>query len=197
MSKLIVMCSRQDLPGLEVRLRRACDTLMPDNIMARPPHIVIEGRLATAVINPSPGLQQLGASVCLGCVLSDSAGWDTLHAAAPEGSYAICRAGENYVELLTDFVGSRVLWYYFDDDLLLASSSQRALTCLLGSLEVNRAAAEVSASSNARNRARPDARKVHSLKQPGAFPGGDTHGHIIPRTALAQREEKFAGTGFD
>lgn len=122
---------------------------------------------------------------------------DTLHAAAPEGSYAICRAGENYVELLTDFVGSRVLWYYFDDDLLLASSSQRALTCLLGSLEVNRAAAEVSASSNARNRARPDARKVHSLKQPGAFPGGDTHGHIIPRTALAQREEKFAGTGFD
>jgi asparagine synthetase B (glutamine-hydrolysing) len=140
LSKLIVMCSRQDLPGLTVRLRGACDTLLPDNIMARPPQIVSQARLATAVINPSPGLQQVGASICLGRVLSDSAGWDTLHAAAPEGSYAICRAGESYVELLTDFVGSRVLWYYFDDDLLLASSSQRALTCLLGSLEVNRAA---------------------------------------------------------
>jgi asparagine synthetase B (glutamine-hydrolysing) len=123
-----------------VRLRRACDILVPDNITARPPHIVEQERLATALINPSQGLHLSGASVCLGRVLSDSTGWDTLHAAAPEGSYAICRAGANYVELLTDFVGSRVLWYYFDDDLLLASSSQRALTYLLGSFEVNRAA---------------------------------------------------------
>ena len=89
---------------------------------------------------PLLGSSVRGASVCLGQVFSYSGHWDEPHSAAPDGSYAICRANDRSVELLTDFVGSRTLWYYFDDNLLLASSSQRALVTLLGSFELNREA---------------------------------------------------------
>lgn len=140
MSKLILVCSRGDHPDFVGRLRQACDRLVPNNIAARPPHVANYGRLVTALVNPSLGSSVRGASVCLGQVFSYSGHWDEPHSAAPDGSYAICRANDRSVELLTDFVGSRTLWYYFDDNLLLASSSQRALVTLLGSFELNREA---------------------------------------------------------
>ncbi|MEM7293422.1 MAG: hypothetical protein AAF420_08530, partial [Pseudomonadota bacterium] len=53
----------------------------------------------------------------------------------PDGSYALYRVGDGEVELLTDQMSSRSIWYYFDEERLIASSSQRALAMLLGSFE--------------------------------------------------------------
>ncbi len=47
---------------------------------------------------------------------------------------------EPRVEVLTDAVASRNVWYYFDDDILIAATTQRAIVALLGKFAFNRAA---------------------------------------------------------
>ena len=145
MSKLILVCSRGDHPDFVGRLRQACDRLVPNNIAARPPHVANYGRLVTALVNPSLGSSVRGACRLPGAGLFLFRPLGSARSAAPDGSYAICRANDRSVELLTDFVGSRTLWYYFDDNLLLASSFQRALVTLLGSFELNREAIPLAA----------------------------------------------------
>ena len=48
-------------------------------------------------------------------------------AGIPDGSYALFRSDENKVELITDVVGSRTIWYVRTEDAFIASTSQRAI----------------------------------------------------------------------
>ena len=45
----------------------------------------------------------------------------------PDGSYAIFRERNDHVEIVSDVVGSRIIWYYKDDELFIASTSQRRI----------------------------------------------------------------------
>jgi asparagine synthetase B (glutamine-hydrolysing) len=58
----------------------------------------------------------------------------------PDGSFALVRSNPDRVELCSDFVGSRTLWYALTDRHFFASTSQRAIIALLGSLDYNASA---------------------------------------------------------
>jgi len=59
---------------------------------------------------------------------------------APDGSYALFRAGPKQVELLTDVLASRTVWYVQTEDLFIASTSQQANRFFLGDYRPNVAA---------------------------------------------------------
>lgn len=115
-------------------LRRLALHLAPDNIHANEPHVVAGDGIAWAVVNPVPGLRIRANGVCLGALFED-ADWSTPLSGAPDGSFALLRHDERHVELVTDSVASRTVWYVHDDERFLASTSQRALVALLGSFD--------------------------------------------------------------
>src|SRR5690606_17398986 len=55
-----------------------------------------------------------------------------------DGSYAIFRENEYKIELLTDSVASRTIWYYEDKEVFVASNSQLAIIYFLKNFESNR-----------------------------------------------------------
>jgi asparagine synthetase B (glutamine-hydrolysing) len=143
MARVVCMCrrgvetARETESETRTRVERLDRRLAPDNISTRPPLVWSENGVTTAVLNPTDAHKRKGASVCLG-FLADAAGdWWRPRAAAPDGSYALFRAGADAVELLNDVVGSRTVWYSHTDDLFVASTSQRAIVALLGSFEPN------------------------------------------------------------
>jgi hypothetical protein len=113
-------------------------TLAADNVEPRPPTVVRRAGLTAAVLNPSGAAQVQGASLAIGSLLAPAGDWHVPRAPLPDGSYALLRADDAYVELVADAVASRTLWYALTDRELIASTSQRAIVTLLGSFEPNR-----------------------------------------------------------
>jgi len=149
MSGLIVACARPgtELPYSADDLRRCAARLSPDNFTPHAPRLLADPGLIAAVVNPMPDLPRAPGAVCLGGLVGAHDGWDATGSPRPDGSYAICRFDAERLELVTDNLASRALWYVLSGDVLLASTSQRALVCLLGDLRLNDAAVAWLASS--------------------------------------------------
>ncbi len=149
MSGLIVACSRPgtDLPFSAGDLRTVAARLSPDHITAHAPLLVADPGLLVAVVNPLPDLPRAPGAVCLGGLVGGGDGWGTPGSHRPDGSYAVCRWDADRLELVSDNLASRAVWYVLDGDLFLASTSQRALVCLLGDLRLDHAAVAWLASS--------------------------------------------------
>ena len=143
MADLILICQRagrRRSPSGDDLLRVAA-RLAPTNIVARPARLLETKGLSLVVANPSPdGVRVRDDAVCLGGLFGEAGEWWRLGADAPDGTYALVRHSEAAVELLSDVIASRTLWYAIDDETFLASTSQRALVALLGGLELNRQA---------------------------------------------------------
>lgn len=118
-------------------LRRCAAALAPDNIEPRPPIVADHGWVATALANPVPGIAGRDEGLCLGRVFGAPGEWWRPGAGAPDGNYVIVRHDERVLELLTDVLGTRQLWYIHAPDLFAASTSQRALVMLLRSFELD------------------------------------------------------------
>jgi hypothetical protein len=122
-------------------LLRVAARIAPTNIVAHPAQLLEATGLCAAVANPSPdGVRVRDGSVCLGGMFGDLGQWWRTGSAAPDGTYALLRYSEACVELLSDVIASRTIWYVADDQAFLASTSQRALVALLGELRLNRPA---------------------------------------------------------
>ena len=150
MSGLIVACSRPGtgLPFSTEDVRTVAARLSPDHIAPRAPLMAEEQGLIVAVVNPIPDLPAGTNAVCLGGLVGAS-GWNTTGSGRPDGSYAVCRWDADRLELVTDNLASRAVWYVLAGDLFLASTSQRALVSLLGDLRLNEAAVAWLVSSGA------------------------------------------------
>jgi len=118
-------------------LERCAALASPDNIAPHPVHSFSAGAVRVAVINPVRSVLEHDGCVCLGHLFGAQPGWWRTLSEEPDGSYAILRHDERYVELVTDMVASRTLWYALTDEVFLVSTSQRALVALLGSFELN------------------------------------------------------------
>jgi len=142
MSGLIVVCVRGASEDASLRgvLERCALRLTPDNISPRSPSLCISPGLGFVVTNPAPGLSLDAKGVCLGAVQGRSTSWSRVSSPAPDGSYVLLRHDEGELELLSDALASRTVWYVKTPDLFLASTSQRALVSLLGDLELDREA---------------------------------------------------------
>ena len=140
MADLILACQR---PGRRRLLSgddllRVAGRVTPGNITAHPARLVETTGLHVVLVNPSAdGVWVADGAVCLGSVFGEPGEWWRTGSDAPDGTYAMVRFSDESVELLSDVIASRTIWYVVDDELLLASTSQRALVALLGDLELN------------------------------------------------------------
>jgi hypothetical protein len=143
MADLILFCQR---PGRRKALSgddllRVAARVAPDNIAAHPARLLETTGLCAVVVNPSSdGVWVHEGAVCLGGMFGDLGQWWQTGSTAPDGTYVMLRYDEAKVELLSDVIASRTIWYVADDQAFLASTSQRALVALLGELELNRPA---------------------------------------------------------
>jgi hypothetical protein len=142
MVRAVLVVSRH--PGQANRLDAYRDVLnrklAGDNIEPRAPRLARRPGLTAALLNPSGAARMTGASMAIGTMLDPADDWHVPGAALPDGSFALLRADDLYVELAADSAGSRTLWYALTDRELIASSSQRAIVMLLGSFQPNREA---------------------------------------------------------
>src|SRR5687768_2561761 len=139
MAKIIYACSRAIAftERDELKLRRICNRLEPDNLSLPAPHkVVVQDRLAWAIANDRNSVTA-GNSVLLGCFYGEDQDWDKPIARHPDGSYALFRNSADHLEAVSDAAASRTIWYFFDDERFVASTSQRALVMFLGSFDFN------------------------------------------------------------
>ena len=137
MSKLIYVCTRntKDCRRLVKRIESACAAISPDNIAPRSPKIVENGGIAFGLTNPSATVRVNGQSIVLGHIDDPSDSWSIAGSEVPDGNFAIFRADKDSVELISDIVGSRTIWYCMDERIFIASTSQRAIVLILGSYQ--------------------------------------------------------------
>jgi len=144
MSKIVLVCFRDAKEDTRYRLglRVLADRLAPDNISPYPPRIEGDNKgVLILLINPNDTLSIKYTSVCLGHIINPSEDWWRPGAEAPDGSYALFRTDDQHLELLTDVVASRTIWYAKTDRCFVASSSQRAIVCFLQDFQPNYEAA--------------------------------------------------------
>lgn len=119
----------------DAELRTVATRITPDNAPADC-RIVREGDSVACLVGD--GVPTRGTSVCMGRMCPPTADWDDPGAAAPDGTYAMVRDDGETVELLSDAVGSRSLYYRLFDDQLVASTSQRAVMHFADELDFER-----------------------------------------------------------
>ena len=93
--------------------------------------------LALAVLNPVSSARVREGGACVGTLIDSREDWWKVGHDSPDGSYAICRSDSDRVEVITDDLGSRPLWYVQTADVFAASTSQRAIVRLLGDFTLN------------------------------------------------------------
>ena len=134
MSKSIYVCSRLEHPNsVKYRLEDICSRLAPENIRSARPEVVVNGDIAFGIITPAKNLVVKGKSLLLGALFEETEQWDIPGSSFPDGTFALFRENEGFVEIVTDSAGSRTIWYYFDEDQFIASTSQRAIIMFLKS----------------------------------------------------------------
>jgi hypothetical protein len=132
MAKFVVVCARGRTSLPRARIARACRLLSPDHVTLDAPEYLEGAGLALAIANPTPVIARHGTSACVGQMFGPRDGWYEPGAAVPDGTFALIRSDEERVEIVTDGVGSRSVFYAHTPDLFVASSSQRAIISVLG-----------------------------------------------------------------
>jgi hypothetical protein len=137
MSKLIYLCARKGAqqPFRCSDIEKVFALLTPDNLKPKAPHIIEGEGVLIGILNPADSLPSRNHSVCLGALFEHREDWWQPGAEVPDGSYALFRGDGETLELVSDIVGSRTIWYVQTEDLFIASTSQRAIVCFLQSYE--------------------------------------------------------------
>ncbi|SDT86315.1 asparagine synthase-related protein [Desulfobacula phenolica] len=136
MSKIIYVYTRNNSFRLKDkdRLLKICKELEPENIASKIHHKAsVNDHIAFAIMNYTTSLIKKGNSVLLGCLYDQCESWDEPLTDFMDGSYALFRDNEDCLEVVTDAVASRTIWYYFDENCFVASTSQRAILMFIGS----------------------------------------------------------------
>ncbi len=139
MAKLLLVCARDPraTPALAARAAAVARRLTPDNLTNPRPPLVHEGEgVVVAVSSPVPASRVVGGHVHVGYVSGDTA-WEQVGGPVPDGTFAAVRWDDEQVEVLTDPVASRTVWYVHDDEVFAASTSQRLLAAALDDLQFN------------------------------------------------------------
>ena len=117
------------------KVEQICRQLEPSHITANPPKIYLHDNITYGIVNPLGSSLSHGGSMLVGKLFEPDAPWSDVESDAPDGNFALFRTDEERLEVLTDFAGSRTVWYYFDNEQFIASTSQRAILMLLDSFE--------------------------------------------------------------
>lgn len=142
MTQWIYACERNPSGrGLEALLEAVADRVSPLGPALGGHRIATVPGEWLGVVRPvGPGrLEALptGLAACVGVLHEGGSRWHEVGSGAPEGSFALVRSNGAQVELCTDMVGSRTIWYALDEHRLIATTSLRALLALLPGAQPN------------------------------------------------------------
>ena len=143
MSKAILVCPRRadaHAQHLQKRITQLNERLTPDNLEPRSPYVCEHAGITAAILNPNETALTHRTSFALGKLIAPHEDWWRPGAATPEGTYALFRSDAERVELVSDVLASRTIWYAQTETLFLAATSQRAIAACLGSFEANASA---------------------------------------------------------
>ena len=140
MAKIVYACVRDIADAVQIkrRIESFIHKLVPDNIPDARCKVVGNGHIIYGISTHSPKIPEAGDSVCMGIVYDSPGKWWKPRTGHPEGTYAIFRADEDYVEAITDFACTRAIWYYKDDNIFVSGTSQRAVINIVGRFELER-----------------------------------------------------------
>lgn len=138
MAKAFVVFERKKEKKLSTQLlKEICTNGLPAEWKLREPTVYTSDYLSYVIVNPTPDLTINLNSFFLGKLVSPGHKWGTPGERVPDGSYALFRLSEQQIEILSDIIASRTVWYYFDEERFIASSSQRTIIRYLGNFEFN------------------------------------------------------------
>jgi len=100
---------------------------MPDNVLSQPPLVIENKGVFLGIIAPNPTLLIKDMSICAGYMIKESSSWWMPSSPPPDGAYALFRSDEKTLELVTDILASRTIWYIKTENLFIASTSQQVL----------------------------------------------------------------------
>ena len=128
MANLIYLCGREGAADRysDADVATVARRITPDNA---PDSVSIErdDGIVQCLVGNADAVPTDGTSVCCGQVLGRDTEWPSPGTPPPDGSYAIVRDDADTVELVSDVVGSRTLYYRLFEDLLVCGTSQRAV----------------------------------------------------------------------
>ncbi len=139
MSQAIYICYRKNTEKRHGSgdLKSLSRRLSPDNITPNKPIVIENENTMIGIFNPVNGLNVVTNNVYLGQIVGKHDDWWRVGTDAPDGTYAMFRGNAESVEILSDVVGSRTIWYVHTDNVFIASTSQRAIVFFLESFEPN------------------------------------------------------------
>ncbi len=109
--------------------------MAPSNLSPAPAVWFQEKGLISVVLNPSAVVRTQKAGICLGRTTGSSDNLFQPGADRPDGTFALFRADENRVEVLTDYAATRTIWYVQTDELFVAATSQRMILAVVGNFD--------------------------------------------------------------
>lgn len=136
MSKFIFICQKNVTDERET-VEKICNNIKPDNLDPNKPIVIknTDDKITLGIFNPNESNLINGINICLGYVDTDE--WYKVGSEVPDGNFALVRSNSDYVELISDIVASRTIWYVHTDEYFIASTSQRMLVSYLGSYTPN------------------------------------------------------------
>jgi hypothetical protein len=141
MSKILLVYKRSSTDSRifsDSEIAKITDRITPDNIKPNSTRVIKKKGINILIFNPVSAVKIVKTSVCLGKILNNSDGWWNPKGSIPEGNYALFRSDEKYIELISDAVSSRTIWYYKDKESFIASTSQRAIVLAASSFVFNK-----------------------------------------------------------
>ncbi|MGC9471135.1 MAG: hypothetical protein ACP5D1_06300 [Bacteroidales bacterium] len=139
MAKLFYACFRKGKPSYFSRenIEALSGRLEPDNIKFTNPRVISGKGIFSAIFNENPVVIAKGSSICLGTMVGPQNNWWVPKRDIPDGTYALFRSNEEFVEVISDATASRTIWYYFDEEMFIAATSQRAIVFFLRDFHFN------------------------------------------------------------
>ena len=140
MSQFVLYCNKTNAQSKSItehNILTVLNRLTPDNLTPNPPKVIEQKGLLIGILNPVSTLSIDSGAICLGHLYDDTSDWKRMGTTTPNGTYAIIRYDDKRIELVSDVMGTRTIWYYHDEERLIASNSQRAIIMLLKSFEPN------------------------------------------------------------
>ncbi len=137
MAKIIHLTVRHPdaLPRYVAAVTHATRRLMPDNLPDREPVMIQGSGIVVGIAGLPDFVHTRGSNIAAGYLVEPDSDWDRTGGRRPDGAYALFRSDPDVVEIVSDSVASRSVWYALTDDIFIASTSQRAIVAILGSFE--------------------------------------------------------------
>jgi hypothetical protein len=138
MAKALVVAFR-DRRKFDGRLFSAAlsDAMTPSNLPSATPYWHQDDGVMSFISNPGTAVRTAKASVCLGTAIASENDLFLVGTARPDGTFALFRVDERRIEVLSDYAGSRTMWYLMSPELFIASTSQRMILSVVGDFEFN------------------------------------------------------------